>query len=249
MSYLPLVDQLVCVADAERAKRSAWFFKTQQGEYGYGDQFFWISVPELRKIAKQHWLTTTRDDLRKLFNSEIHEHRFIAWELLHFHYKAKQPVYTKQACIDFYLDNVDHCNNRDLVDNTAYSLLGDRLFDKKDRKILYDLASSKNLWRMRVAIVSTIAFVRSWEIQDTYAIAELLLIYQIATHPHTEFGGRSGRELTNKAVWRLLRETWYVNKDHLETFLHAHAATMPRTMLRYSIEKMSSHDKKKWLKF
>ncbi len=243
MSYTRLVEQLVCIADAERAVRSQWFFKTRPGEYGHDDQFWWISVPDLRKIAKQERSTTTLADIKKLFTSEIHEHRFIAWELLHFHYQAKHPVYTKQACIDFYLDNIDTCNNRDLVDNTAYSLLGNRLLDKQDRSILYDLASSKQLWRMRIAIVSTMAFVRSWEVEDTYAIAELLLAHQMSIHPVAELGGRTGRELTNKAVWRLLRESWYVDQDRLDTFLHTHASTMPRTMLRYSIEKMSEHER------
>lgn len=243
-AYQGIVDALQQLADPERARNLQRFFKTGAGEYGAGDQFLGIKVPEVRKVAKQYRSQTTFEDIERLLQSPIHEHRFVATELLYFHFTAKQPVYSQKQIMDFYLTHLDEINNRDLVDNSAYCLLGEWLKDKKERKMLYTFACSGELWKMRIAMVATMAFVRLGQLDDTYAIAEILLAYQLKKDPKSEFGGRGGRELTNKAVGWLLRETRYKNQERLRAFLDHHAAVMPRTMLRYAIEKMNAGERK-----
>ena len=235
------------LADPARAESSQRFFKTDDWDYGAGDQFLGIRVPEIRKVAKSYRQKTTLDDIAHLLVSLVHEHRFAATELLCFHFTAKHPVYSQEQIINFYVTHLEGINNWDLVDNSAYSLLGDRLKDKKDRSILYDFARSGSLRKMRIAMIATMAFLREGQLDDTYDVAEILLVYQIKKDPKHEFGWRGGRELTNKAVGWLLRETRYKDTERLRNFLTRHISYLPRTMLRYAIEKMDEQERKQWL--
>ena len=138
----------------------------------------------------------------------------------------------KKEIIDFYLSHLEYCNNRDLVDLVCYKMLWNYLLGK-DREILYELAKDKNIRKQRVAIVSTMTFVKNWEFDDTLKISEMLL-----NHEH---------DLIHKAVWWLLREVWKKDEKALKKFLDKYASKMPRTMLRYAIEKLNEDERKHYL--
>jgi 3-methyladenine DNA glycosylase AlkD len=214
--------ELENLADKEKSRILARFFKTATGEYGEGDIFIGVSVPNQRKVAKSRYKDTSLSDISELIRSPIHEHRLTAlFLLINLYQAAKQPEFRKEI-IDFYLRNLDFVNNWDLVDSSAYKLLGDYLIDK-EREILYDLAKSHNVWHQRVAIIATMCFIKNGDFKDCLAISEMLL-----THKH---------DLIHKAVGWMLRE---IGNRHLQTeraFLDKHHKTMPRTMLRYAIEK------------
>jgi len=146
---------------------------------------------------------------------------------------TKQKLFDEQKkIIDFYLSRLEYCNNRDLVDLVCYKILWNYLLDK-DRKILYELAKGESMRKQRVAIVSTMTFVKKWEFDDTLKISEMLL-----NHEH---------DLIHKAVWWLLREVWKKDEKVLKDFLDEYASKMPRTMLMYAIEKLSEDERKYYL--
>ena len=212
------------------------FFKTGVGEYGEGDLFLGIKVPVTREIVKQLWKTTDFQELQKCIESPYHEVRLSALLTLieifthakQYPCKASESILQKK-CVDFYLSNISHINNWDLVDLSCYKLLGVWLLDK-ERSLLYDLAKNgKTIWEQRIGMVTTMAFIRKGELQDTFDIADILL-----SHPH---------DLIQKAVGWLLREAGKKNKKALVKFLESRYKTMPRTMLRYAIEKFSSQER------
>ena len=206
------------------------FFKTGLGEYAEGDIFLGITVPEMRKVAKNYY-TLTFQDLESLFLSKIHEHRFIALVILCETYK-KGDEKKKREIYYFYLRNTENINNWDLVDISAHAIVGAYLGDK-DRKILYKLARSKNFWERRIAIVSTFAFIRNNDFFDTLTISELLLSDQ--------------EDLIHKACGWMLREVGKRDEKVLKKFLAKFKDQMPRTTLRYAIEKFSKTERKKYL--
>lgn len=209
------------------------FFKTGPGEYAEGDIFIGVSVPDQRKTAKECLPFINLEDIPALLKSPVHEHRLTGLFLLIGHYqKARRSPEIQEASLQMYLDHLDWVNNWDLVDSSAHKIFGDWLLDK-DRSLLYTLAQSGNLWRQRVAIIATAAFIPKGDFEDTFRLSEILL-----NHPH---------DLIHKAVGWMLREVGKVNIDAEKRFLEQYAARMPRTMLRYAIERFPEAERKYYL--
>lgn len=236
------------------------FFKTGPGQYGEGDKFLGIKVPVTRQVVKECWKEVSFEDLEECILSDWHEVRLAALLcLVEIFSRAgkKEQEDLQKRCVDFYLTHTDYINNWDLVDLSCYSLLGEWLLDK-DRTLLYDLAGNgKNIWEKRIGIVSTMAFVRRGELSDTYAISDLLLsqdgraaVSASGTSTTVSASGKSTalsasggsaplHDLLQKAVGWLLREAGKKDEASLRKFLDKRASIMPRTMLRYAIEKFS----------
>ena len=227
-----LLTQIQSHADPSQVPGLSRFFKTGPGQYGEGDKFLGIKVPVTREVVKQCWRDTTMQDLEECIASEYHEVRLaalLALVELFKHNKKQQKEY-----IDFYLAHTDRINNWDLVDLSCYPLLGVWLLDK-DRQLLYELArNGKTVWEQRIGMVSTMTFIRHGQLEDTFAIADILL-----HHPH---------DLIHKAVGWLLREAGKRDKPALEAFLSTRASSMPRTMLRYAVEKFPEAERQAYLK-
>jgi 3-methyladenine DNA glycosylase AlkD len=227
-----ITDELQAIATPERAKASAWFFKTGKGQYGEGDVFIGISNPDLRAVCKNH-KHLTFIELQELLNSPIHEYRFAALVILVEQMKKAKAIgegKTRQNIYGFYLDNAYNINNWDLVDCSARDIVGLYLFDK-DRSILYDMARTDHLWTQRIAIIATSHFINNKQFYDTLKISEILL-----SHKH---------DLIHKAVGWMLREAWKKGGEQtVEDFLEQNIGRIPRTALRYAIEKMTDERKK-----
>lgn len=206
------------------------FFKTGKGEYGEGDIFYGIKVPVQRNIAKQ-FKDLPFDDIKELINSKVHEERLIAAFILVDQYK-KGDDKKKKAVFDFYLKNRKGINNWDLVDLSAPKIVGEYLLDK-ERDLLYKFARSKDLWEKRIAILSTLTFIRNHFFEDTLSISEILL--------------NDKHDLIHKAVGWMLREVGNRDMQTEEEFLRKHYKRMPRTMLRYAIEKFPEKKRKDYL--
>ena len=207
-------------ADPEQQTILQRFFKTGPGEYGEGDIFLGIKVPQLRKIAK-NYQTLPLTDIQTLLFSHWHEYRFMALILL-IHRYTKSNHIDKKAIFDFYLKNTRYINNWDLVDISAPKIVGNYLLDQP-REVLYQLAYSSSLWEKRIAIIATLTFIKNNEFDDTLDLAIILL-----DDPH---------DLIQKAVGWMLREVGKRNQSVEEAFLKQYSKKMPRTMLRYAIEK------------
>jgi len=221
---------LAKLEDPERAKNSQWFFKTGKGQYGEGDVFLGITVPQQRKVAKKY-MHLSLSDLQELLSSKIHEHRFTALVILISKYqKAEEP--SKKEIFDFYLENSENINNWDLVDLSAPKIVGKYLLDK-ERSILYKLAKSDSLWERRISILSTFTFIDNNDFEDALNISEILL--------------NDEHDLIHKAVGWALREIGKRDQNLEERFLVKHYLHMPRTMLRYAIEKFDEKKRKKYL--
>jgi 3-methyladenine DNA glycosylase AlkD len=217
-----LIEDLQSIASPNKIKDFQRFFKTGKGQYGEGDVFIGISMPQIRDVIKYH-NSLDFNDLQELLNSEIHEFRMAALLILVGQFK-KSKADKRKEIYEFYLKNINQINNWDLVDCTCRDIVGFYLIDK-DRSKLYELAQTDHLWSQRVAIVSTWYFIREKDYDDTLKISELLL-----HHKH---------DLIHKAIGWMLREAWKRTGSHqVEDFLEKYAATMPRTALRYAIEKM-----------
>ncbi len=226
-----LKKELKSLADYRQAKILSSFSKTGKGEYGEGDKFLGIKVPIQRKIAKQYKELSLRD-LEKLLNSKIHDYRQIALFILIDKYNRSEAR-TKKEIFSLYLKNTNHINNWDLVDSSAPHIVGNYLIDKS-RNVLYKFAKSKNLWERRIAMLSTYAFIKNNDFIDTLKISRILL-----TDSH---------DLIHKAVGWMLREVGNRNREAEEIFLKKHYRKMPRTMLRYAIEKFPENKRKFYLK-
>jgi 3-methyladenine DNA glycosylase AlkD len=223
-----ITDELRAIATPERAEAAAWFFKTGKGQYGEGDIFIGISNPDLRTICK-NYKQLTLSELQELLDSPIHEFRFAALVILVEQMK-KANTETRREMYEFYLDNTQNINNWDLVDCSARDIVGAYLFDK-DRSILYDMARTDHLWTQRIAIISTLYFIKKKQFYDTLKISEILL-----SHKH---------DLIHKAVGWMLREAWKAGgNEQVESFLEQNIGRIPRTALRYAIEKMTDERKK-----
>ena len=210
------------------------FFKTGKGQYGEGDQFLGIRVPVTIDMVKRLWRDTTMLDLEQCIESPWHEVRLAALLVLiqQFKHNKKHPD-NQRECIDFYLRHTERINNWDLVDLSCYELLGTWLLDK-ERTILYNLArNGKTIWEQRIGIVSTMQFLRHHQLDDTYAIADILL-----HHTH---------DLIHKAVGWLLREAGKRDEKRLIDYLNERHSTMPRTMLRYAIERLPEDIRQQFL--
>ncbi len=250
---IELYDAMLAAADPAQVAGLSRFFKTGPGQYGEGDKFLGIKVPVTRVIVGEYWRKTDFDELERCISSEYHEVRLAALLALvqifshegrSSRLAAPKDDTLRRRCIDFYLSHTDYINNWDLVDLSCYPLLGEWLLDK-DRTLLYDLArSGRTLWERRIGIVSTMTFIRHGQLSDTFAIADILL-----HHPH---------DLIHKAVGWLLREAGKKDGDALRSYLQETPGSatdspvpryrqMPRTMLRYAIEKFPEDERQQYL--
>jgi 3-methyladenine DNA glycosylase AlkD len=214
----------------ERAKHSLRFFRTGPGEYGEGDKFFGLSVPEMRAIAKRY-RDLGHDEVLELLQSEWHEDRLVALLLLVDNYKRGDDA-RRQRIHRAYLTNTKRINNWDLVDMSAGQVVGGHL-EVTEISLLERLARSKDLWERRIAIVATFHFIKHHQLAPTLRIAELLL--------------SDSHDLIHKAVGWMLREVGKKDRKVLDAFLAKHYRTMPRTMLRYAIERHPETVRKRYL--
>jgi 3-methyladenine DNA glycosylase AlkD len=224
-SLIQLKKELKKLADPRQAEILQGFFKTGKGKYGEGDIFLGIKVPEQRKVADK-FEDLSLEDLEKLLDSKIHEHRMSALFILIKQYEKADEEYKKEI-FNFYLKNTKNINNWDLVE-----IVGDYLLNKP-RSILYKLAKLNNLWERRIAIISTWIFIRNNEFDDTLKIAKILL--------------NDKHDLIHKAVGWMLREVGKRDQKVEEEFLKKYYLKMPRTMLRYAIERFSEKKRKFYL--
>ena len=231
--YNLLLVSMLDAADSSQVEGLSRFFKTGKGQYGEGDKFLGIKVPLTRSIVKRLWKEVSFEDLEECLTSEYHEVRLAALlSLVQIFSHARKDFALKERCVDFYLSHTEYINNWDLVDLSCYEILGSWLMDK-ERSLLYDLArDGKTLWEQRIGIVSTMAFLRKGQVDDTYAIAEIFLSKPMPLH-----------DLLQKAVGWLLREAGKRDPQRLKDWLSVRCTTMPRTMLRYAIEKFSEEER------
>lgn len=222
-------NDLKALSDKKRAEDCQRFFKTGSGQYGEGDVFLGITTPDLKMVAKAH-KDLSIIDLQDLITNKYHEFRSVALMILVDRY-FKSSEKDKKSTIDFYLHNRKFINNWDLVD-VSCKILGDYLLNK-DKSVLFKLVESKSIWDRRIAIVSTLVFIKNDKFATTLKLSEILL-----TDNH---------DLIHKAVGWMLREVGKRDVDVLKNFLDEHASVMPRTMLRYSIEKFDERTRKHYM--
>ena len=234
MSATQVVKEIQALSNRGRAHDLQKFFQTAPGQYGEGDIFLGLTVPQVRTVAKEY-KAISLDEIDVLVRSKFHEVRLCGLVILTLQYKAAKERKIKKKLFDLYMKAMTdgYINNWDLVDVTA-PIIGEYLIDSDDPYVLlYKLAKSKSLWQRRVSMVFTFAFIRSGDIEPTFEMAEKLL--------------HDKHDLIHKAVGWALREAGKLNGIALRNFLSAHSHEMPRTMLRYSIEKFSERERKKWL--
>ena len=230
MEVNQIVEELDKSKNPKQAEKLSGFFKTGKGEYGEGDIFLGIKVPIQRKIAKKYDLDL--EELQELIISRIHEHRLVALFILIDKYK-KADENLKKKIYDFYLINTKNINNWDLVDLSAPNIIGDYLIEK-NRETIYKLAKSKSLWEKRIAVLACFKFIKENDFKDSLKIAEILI--------------NDSHDLIHKAVGWMLREIGKRDIDVEENFLRKHYKVMPRTMLRYAIEKFDEEKRQAYLK-
>lgn len=223
--------RLEALGDAEKAAHAQRFFKTGPGQYGEGDLFRGIRVPVLRKLAKEYRALPLAETIR-LLQSSMHEDRLLALLILVYAF-TKGDAATRRAIYDQYLSHTAWINNWDLVDSSASQIVGAFLVDRS-RAPLYRLARSSSLWERRIAIIATFHFIKHSQFEDTLALAEILL--------------GDSEDLIHKAVGWMLREVGKRHLDAEEGFLNQHYRTMPRTMLRYAIERFPEPKRQGYLK-
>lgn len=230
--YNEVIKELYNHADENRAQKSTRFFKTNKGDYAQNDIWIGVPVPLIRKIAKQY-KNISFDILNKLISSKIHEERLLALFIIIYQYKQSDESQKKNIA-KYYLKNIKYINNWDLVDSSAYHILGEYLLNK-DKKILMEFAHSKNMWERRISIVSTFAFIKNGDHKVTHQISEILL--------------NDKEDLIHKSVGWMLREAGKrVSEKSLFEFLDKNKGNMPRTMLRYAIEKIPNNKRVFYLK-
>lgn len=220
---------------ANKIADSMRFFKTGEGDYGEGDKFLGIKVPDTRKVVKKYFAQLSLKEIEEFLYSPFHEHRLFALLVLVAQYKSKKLTTNAQreAIYNFYITHTKQINNWDLVDVTTSHIVGVHLLDK-ERTLLYTFAHSDDLWKKRIAIVSTFAFINAREYEDTFAIADILL--------------HDKHDLIHKAVGWAIRNVGNKDLDAMLEFLNPRYTKMPRTMLRYAIEKLDEELRLKYLK-
>ncbi len=222
------------LAIPEKAEFLPKFFKTGKGEYGEGDKFLGVIVPDQRKIAKEFYSKISLEELSELLSSEIHEHRLTALLILIHKFEKSKDRKEQKKIVDFYLKNTKYINNWDLVDSSCYKIIGRYCFENQDSNILEKFADSENMWEKRMAIVGTMFYLKKgkFDLTKEFALKNL-------HHSH---------DLMHKANGWLLREMGKKNEDELLDFLKIHYKTMPRTTLRYAIEKLDEELRQDFLK-
>lgn len=210
------------------------FFKAGKGEYAEGDEFIGVTVPDQRKIAKEYWQRISLPEITELLSSKIHEHRHCALLMLVNKFEKAKTETEKSEIVSFYLKHKKFINNWDLVDNSAYKILGRHAFETENENLLRTLAAEENMWSKRMAIVATMFHVKRGE----FSLLKELALYNLH-HPH---------DLMHKANGWLLREMGDKNIGELIQFLETHYQKMPRTTLRYAIEKFDEDLRQDFLK-
>lgn len=219
------------LSDPQKAKILQNFFKTKKGQYGHGDIFLGITVPITRSFAKKY-LNISVNNISQLLRSDFHEERLLAVIILVEQFKTADES-KRKTIFTFYFDNSKFINNWDLVDLSAPKIVGNYLFDK-NKEILIDLSRSDNLWQKRISIVSTFYFIKQNDFEYTFKVAEILL--------------NDDHDLIHKSVGWMLREAGKMDQEKEELFLKKFYKQMPRTMLRYAIEKFDLEKRQKYLK-
>lgn len=224
--------ELICISSHDRSISMQRFFKTGKGQYGEGDRFHGVSVPQQRVIAKKYASMCHKDDIVTLLDSDFHEERLTAVFLLVHLFQSAIRKKEEKIWVDLYIEKAERMNNWDLVDSSAHLILG-RWLETKDTKILYRFAKADSLWKNRIAMVSQLHFIRKNILTDLFPLCKIML-----THQH---------DLMHKASGWMLREAWKKDPLAVEEFLDEHLHQMPRTMLRYTIEKMPEKKRKSYL--
>jgi len=232
MNHKHVIFELKKNSSKKTALQSLKFFKGGKDEYGRGMRLLGLSIPQVRTIAKKN-LELKDKELKFLISNKVHEIRLCGLMILVEKYKKIKNPENKKQVVDFYLKQKQFVNNWDLVDLTSYKILGDYLFHFSDAKLLYSLAKSKRHWDRRIAMVSTYAFIKHKETNIVFDLAKILL--------------QDHEDLMHKAVGWMLREAGKRSPDKLKTFINQNGKKMPRTMLRYSIEKFPESERKKIL--
>ena len=226
-----VINELKILATEDRRKSNEWFFKTNKGEYGYGDIFLGVRMPDIRKVAKKFSPIITLKELTELIQSPIHEVRLCALIILVNQYKKGN--FSK--IFEYYIRQINFINNWDLVDSSAPYIVGDYLYNNPDeRSILFEFVHSENLWIRRISIVSTFTLIKNNQFNETLQIAKILL--------------NDKHDLIHKAVGWMLREVYKRDQDLIRTFLKQNYAQLPRTTLRYAIERMDKEERLLYLK-
>lgn len=233
MTAKQIQQQLEFLSTPEKRDFLPYFFKTGKGQYGEGDKFLGVVVPDTRAVAKANKLISF-DELDKLLDNEYHECRLCALLILVERFKKEKAPQEKTRIYNYYLSKTHRINNWDLVDLSSKDIVGNYLADKSDRNILYQLAESNLLWDQRIAITSTFAFIKNHDFADTIRLSEIFL-----THKH---------DLMHKACGWMLREVGKQDRNTLIQFLDQYYKIMPRTMLRYSLEKLLPEEKAHYMK-
>ena len=226
-----VINALKTLATEDRRKTNEWFFKTNKGQYGYGDIFLGVRVPDIRDVAKRFSQIITLKELTELIKNPIHEVRLCALIILVNKYNKEEP----DRIYHYYLKHLNSVNNWDLVDTSAPHIVGDYLYNNPEKSmILLEFSHSENLWVRRISIVSTFAFIKNNEFNKTLEIAKLLL--------------NDDQDLIHKAVGWMLREIYKRDKRIIKRFLKQNYALIPRTTLRYAIERMDKEERFLYLK-
>ena len=226
-----VINALYSVATEQRRKTNEWFFKTDPGQYGHGDKFIGVSMPDLRKVAKSFYQRTPFNQLAQLLGSAIHELRLCALIMLVYQY----PQGDQGKIYRFYTQHFDAINNWDLVDASAPHIVGSYLYHhEKSADMLLEHAHAESLWVRRIAIISTFYFIRNNAFEPTLTIAKILL--------------RDKEDLIHKATGWMLREIYKRDNVLVRQYLKQNYAQLPRTTLRYAIEKMDKQERQVYLK-
>ena len=226
-----VINALKSLATEERRKVNEWFFKTGKDEYGYGDIFLGVTMPDIRRIAKKFSQEISLQELTELIRNPIHEVRLCALIILVNKYKKENS----DKIYQYYMDHLTAINNWDLVDSSAPYIVGDYLYKHPEKsKILIDFSHSENLWVRRISIVSTFTFIKNNEFNTTLEIAKLLL--------------NDNHDLIHKALGWMLREIYKRDERIIKRFLRQNYAQIPRTTLRYAIERMDKEERLLYLK-
>ena len=226
-----VINALKTLATEERRKVNEWFFKTGKGEYGYGDIFLGVTMPDIRRIAKKFSQEISLQELTELIRNPIHEVRLCALIILVNKYNKEDSDIIYQ----YYMNHLTAINNWDLVDSSAPYIVGDYLYKHPEKsKILIDFSHSENLWVRRISIVSTFTFIKNNEFNTTLEIAKLLL--------------NDNHDLIHKALGWMLREIYKRDERIIKRFLRQNYAQIPRTTLRYAIERMDKEERLLYLK-
>lgn len=233
MKAADLIKELKPQSSEAKKRTNEWFFKTGKGEYGEGDKFLGLTVPQVRAIAKKVFSEITLNETLEILHNEYHEARLLALIIFVMKFERAKEDESRKEIFDLYLKNTKFINNWDLVDLSAHQIVGGYLADRP-RDILYKLAKSTDLWEKRISIISTFHFISLGESKDTLAISEILL--------------NDNHDLIHKATGWMLREVGKkIDMDIIRGFLKKHHKTMPRTMLRYTIEHMEKEERLKWM--